>query len=201
MVTYRGASEKPLDIDNVINSGIDFKLVFISGYSFLNNDSRIMMLKLLRSLSSPKMIDLGISLASRGRDFLYNLKGYFDIVSINEDEARYLMEDITPKYISEFTEWLGCNILMIKRGGKDTNLYTSGKDIEEINVNFSDKVVDPTGAGDAFDAGFIYGYLNNFSLEKAVEIRNKTAYYKIHGYGVRNLPTLQELRRLFNLNV
>ena len=201
MIAYRGASEKPADIDRVINSGIDFKLVFISGYSFLDNDSKTMIIKLLRSLNSPKMIDLGVSLASRGRDFLYDLRGYFDIVSINEDEARYLMEDVTPKYISEFAKWFGCNILIIKRGGKDTILYTPEKDVEKINVISSDKVVDPTGAGDAFNAGFIYGYLNNFPLEKAVEIGNKTAYYKIHGYGARNLPTLQELKRLFSLNV
>lgn len=201
MVAYRGASEKPPNINRVIDSEIDFKLIFVSGYSFLEKNSKNMVIKLLKNRRTFKMIDIGVSLASKGRVSLYDLRGYFRIVSMNEVEARYLMKSITPVSIDNFVKWFGCDILIIKREDKPTLLYNHKNGVKEIPVTSSNKIVDPTGAGDAFNAGFIYGYLKGFPLEKAVEIGNKTAYYKIHGYGARHLPTLNELRNLFNLEI
>ena len=201
MVTYRGASEKSPNIDKVFESGIDFKLIYISGYSFLTHESRDMMIRLLGNSKALNMIDIDTELATRGRDALYDIRGCFHIVSIDEAGARYLMKNVASAYISDFVKWFGSDILIIRRGNKPTVLYDHETGVKEVPVIPYNKIVDPTGVGDAFNTGFLYGYLRGYSLEKAVDIGNKTAYYKVHGYGARNLPTLNELRKLFNLEI
>jgi sugar/nucleoside kinase (ribokinase family) len=55
------------------------------------------------------------------------------------------------------------------------------------------KVVDTVGAGDSFDAGFIYGYLNQWSLEKSLRLACVCgALSTQQAGGTHGQPTLEE---------
>jgi sulfofructose kinase len=65
---------------------------------------------------------------------------------------------------------------------------------------FKTDVVDTTGAGDVFHAGFIYGLLQNWDLENILEFANAVAALKCRELGGRKgIPTLEEVQALLNL--
>lgn len=64
---------------------------------------------------------------------------------------------------------------------------------------FQVKAVDTTGAGDIFHAGFIYGLLQNWDLEKILSFANATAALKCRDLGGRRgIPTLEETKRFLS---
>ena len=67
------------------------------------------------------------------------------------------------------------------------------KDKEYYQPAFKVKVVDTTGAGDAFSAGFIYGLMKNLPLDLCLKIGNYIASYNIQYYGARNFPSKEDV--------
>jgi sulfofructose kinase len=64
---------------------------------------------------------------------------------------------------------------------------------------FEVKVVDTTGAGDVFHAGFIYGLLQNWEAVEILRFANAVAALKCRDLGGRReIPALEEVRRLMN---
>jgi ribokinase len=86
----------------------------------------------------------------------------------------------------------GVKIVAVKLG--ERGCYVSdGEETHHIKP-FKVKVIDTTGAGDAFSAGFIYGLLRRKSLKECGIIGNFLASKIIQGYGARaNLPRKEEL--------
>ena len=83
--------------------------------------------------------------------------------------------------------------------GKKGAIILNSEKYELIKPIKVDKVVDTTGAGDAFSAGFMYGFIRNFSykfedLKYNVIIGNTIAGKCIQQLGARNgIPTADEL--------
>jgi ribokinase len=87
----------------------------------------------------------------------------------------------------------GVKIIAVKLGSKGCYV-TDGKE-SHLVTPFKVKVIDTTGAGDAFDAGFLYGLLNETALDDAARIGNYVASKCITAMGARTgLPTLEELK-------
>jgi len=65
---------------------------------------------------------------------------------------------------------------------------------------FQTKVVDTTGAGDVFHAGFIYGLLRNWEVVEILRFANAAAALKCRDLGGRKgIPLLEEAQKLMNL--
>jgi sugar/nucleoside kinase (ribokinase family) len=61
------------------------------------------------------------------------------------------------------------------------------------------KAIDTTGAGDVFHAGFIYGLLQNWEVEKILRFANAAAALKCcHLGGRQGIPTLEEAQRFLD---
>jgi ribokinase len=87
----------------------------------------------------------------------------------------------------------GVKVLAVKLGSKGCYV-TDGKESHKVEP-FKVKVVDTTGAGDAFDAGFLYGLLSGRSLRECGSIGNFVASRCIMEMGARtSLPTLEDLK-------
>jgi len=86
----------------------------------------------------------------------------------------------------------GVKIIAVKLGNHGCYV-TDGRE-SHIVAPFKVKVIDTTGAGDAFDAGFLYGLLRDRNLEEASRIGNFVASKCIMAMGARlGLPTLKTL--------
>jgi sugar/nucleoside kinase (ribokinase family) len=94
---------------------------------------------------------------------LAQLKEGVDIVFANEDEARALFrhEASFDHYAREIAGYGGIACVKI---GKDGAWVAQGKDLHRIAPVSVGKVVDTTGAGDAWAGGFLYGYLRGYAL-------------------------------------
>jgi ribokinase len=82
-------------------------------------------------------------------------------------------------------------LVAVKLGADGAVLQTKDKRIfmPSIPVN----VVDTIGAGDAFDAGFLYGYLNNWNLEQSLQLATACGALSTQASGgVAAQPTLDE---------
>lgn len=89
----------------------------------------------------------------------------------------------------------GVKVVAVKLGNKGCYV-TDGKESFLVGP-FQVQVLDTTGAGDAFDAGFIYGLLSGKSLRECARIGNFVASRCIMAMGARaSLPTLKDLRTL-----
>ena len=78
-----------------------------------------------------------------------------------------------------------CETVVLTRGGKGAEVYFRG-DRHYIPVQPLAKMVDTTGAGDAFAAGFLYGASRGFNLEKCGELGAKAASKTISHFGARS---------------
>ena len=89
---------------------------------------------------------------------------YVDIVIANEDEAfaftGYRDEEEALVALSKETE-----IAVVKKGSRGSIIGHAGK-VYHIDPIANSRIVDTTGAGDLWAAGFLYGLLQGYSLEK-----------------------------------
>lgn len=87
---------------------------------------------------------------------------------------------------------MGIEIVVVKLGEK--GCYVKSKDKEFYSKSLATKIVDTTGAGDAFNAGFIYGFLKGKDLETCAKYGNYVAAKCIEDFGARRgLPRSIEI--------
>lgn len=139
-------------------------------------------------------IDPGRIYAERGMNFLKNILNRTDIILINEEELKHLTGNKykTCKEGAEDLLEYGINIVVVKRGDKGAYI-TNGTEnylIRPFKVN----CVDTTGAGDAFNAGFLYGFLKGEDILKSGQIGNFVASCCIQESGaIKGLPEINKL--------
>jgi sugar/nucleoside kinase (ribokinase family) len=105
--------------------------------------------------------DAGV-IAQHKEQILEWLKTYVDIVFANEEEALAL----TGKKAADAVQELGelCSIAIVKMGGNGSLIVENGA-VTSIDA-LPASVIDTTGAGDAYAAGFLHGLANGMTIEE-----------------------------------
>ena len=103
-------------------------------------------------------------------------------VTVNDYEAQLLEErtGLTPHEIAERVK-----ALIITRGGEGSHIYTAEHRIEIPAVK-PRELLDPTGCGDAYRAGLIYGLMNDMDWETTGRIASLMGSLKIAHHGTQN---------------
>ncbi|WP_332696723.1 sugar kinase [Halalkalibacter lacteus] len=96
---------------------------------------------------------------------------FVDILLTGLEEAEMIFGTNDPEQIIEASTELGISYIAIKQGEKGSIGYHNGEYIDSPPVK-PKKVVDTVGAGDGFDAGFIYGVLQQWPLLKTLHFAN-----------------------------
>jgi len=125
---------------------------------------------------------------------IYRILGNIDVFLANKKEALQITKESN---IKDALNKLGrvVKTVVIKLGSegyiaRDGENYYSG---DQLSVNFKDS----TGAGDNFDAGFIYGYIDNLNIEKSLKIANICGAKSVEYLGgVGNKEKFLELKEL-----
>ncbi|MDD1776635.1 MAG: carbohydrate kinase family protein, partial [Candidatus Helarchaeota archaeon] len=112
---------------------------------------------------------------------MHDLKS-LDILLVDEIEALGLTNTDNVDEAANILLDEGIKILAIKLGPKGCLVQTEDERIEKAAIPI-DNMVDSIGAGDAFDSGFITGYLENLSLEKTTKLALKVAFHSLMGVG------------------
>ncbi|WP_053360909.1 sugar kinase [Bacillus sp. FJAT-27251] len=105
------------------------------------------------------------------KSVLRELLPQVDIFLTGEEEAELLLGTSDPKGIIEQSRAFGISHIAIKQGENGSVGFHKGQYAEAPALK-AKKVVDTVGAGDGFDAGFIYGLLNEWPLERILSFAN-----------------------------
>ncbi len=115
-----------------------------------------------------------------------------DILILNREEAEELSGTSYQEAADKLIQKHGIEILAITLG--DKGCIVADKNECHLIPAYKVRVVDTTGAGDAFTTGFLYGYLKGKKLEECGRLGNKVAAYCIQRKGaIEGLPTEKEL--------
>ena len=176
MCTFLGTAgkinENDIDLDAIKNS----EIIFLEGYLWdegdpkkafdkaINNSRKVAM-----SLSDKFCVD------RHKPHFLELVRNKLDITFANEDEITSLIDTKNFSEVIEFAKQIK-KLIIITRGEKGA-ISIEGDEIKEISIKKNLDIIDLTGAGDLFAAGYLHGLINNLSsdlcLEKGTEMSSK----------------------------
>jgi fructokinase len=106
------------------------------------------------------------------------------LIKISEDDMLRLFEKELPhEEIFDFFHQQGVDIVCLTLGSKGVKLSQKGKDVIQMPAIKIDKVMDSTGAGDAFWSGFLFAYINEKSINECLDIALKLAALKLQNVG------------------
>ena len=176
MCTFLGTAGKINDNDIKEEDIKNAEMVFLEGYLWdecdqkkafdkaINNSKKVAM-----SLSDKFCVDRHKS------HFLELVKNKLDITFANEEEIKSLIDANNFNEVIEFAKKIK-KLLVITRGEKGA-ISINGNEINEIGIEKNLKLVDLTGAGDLFAAGYLHGIINNLPssdcLKKGTEMSSK----------------------------
>lgn len=150
------------DVDAIDFSGITH--VHIEGYMLFAEKLLMRLLERSKKAGCTVSLDLAsFEVVKAGKAVLPKmLTDYIDIVFSNEDEAREFCGDSSPENAAEKLSG-HCRTAVVKLGKDGCCIRHDGKTVK-VPAELV-KAVDTTGAGDLWQAGFLYSFLNGRSLE------------------------------------
>jgi len=184
------------------------KIVHLS--SFASDRQFQISAKLIPKLAASVKISFapGVLYALKGLEALAPILARTYVLFINRDE----IEQLTGRKVIAGVEDcfnLGCHVVVVTMG-KGTTLKLGGKTVSAVGYirdtgkeyiiesGESEKVIDTTGAGDAFATGFLYGLLNKKGLKECGRLGDIVARAAITKLGTRQgFPTPDELARRY----
>lgn len=124
---------------------------------------------------------------------LEDMLPYVDIFLCDETEARSLTAESNLDAAAQCLLHTGAGIVVIKQGSAGATVYQEGRRFHQPAVVLG-KVVDTIGAGDAFDAGFLYGTLQGWPVERRALFAGIAAGFTVTGTGgSQTMPSLEQV--------
>src|SRR5947207_6174868 len=151
----------------------------------------------LAGLGIPFMFDPGQGLPMFSGEELLAFVEQASYVAVNDYEGR-MLEERTGRKLEEMAQEL--KALVLTRGAEGSIIYADVGRIEIPCVRAAE-VVDPTGCGDAYRAGLLYGLAAGFDWPKTGRLAALMGSIKIASRGGQNHSmSLDEIKRLFRRN-
>ena len=176
MVTFLGIagkiSEKDIDEKAIKQS----EMIFLEGYLWDEGEPKSAFNKAML-LSKKKAMSLSdqFCVKRHKNNFLDLVKNKLDVTFSNEQEIKSLIDAKNFEQVVSFGKELG-KLLIVTRGEMGS-VAIKNDEVIECKSKTNLDIVDLTGAGDLFAAGFLHGFINNYStkesLEKGTEMSSK----------------------------
>tara|TARA_Y100000591_G_scaffold234040_1_gene204857 strand:+ start:464 stop:1393 length:930 start_codon:yes stop_codon:yes gene_type:complete len=184
MCTFLGTAgkinENDVDSDKIKQS----ELIFLEGYLWDEGDPKKAFDKAISQANKVAMSLSDQFCVDRHKPhFLQLVKNKLDIIFANEQEIISLIEAKNFEEVISFAKKLN-KLIVITRGEKGS-IAIHGDETVECDVQKNLRIVDLTGAGDLFAAGFLHGYVNNLSLEQSLEKGTEMSSKIIQQIGAR----------------
>ena len=184
MCTFLGTAGKINEND--INPDIVKKseIVFLEGYLWDEGEPKKAFNK---AIDNSNKVALSLSdqfcVERHKTHFLNLVKNKIDITFANEQEITSLIDANNFNEVINFSKQLD-KLIVLTRGEKGA-VSICGEEVIEINAKKNIKIVDLTGAGDLFAAGFLSGYVNKLSTKECLEKGTEMSAKIIQKIGAR----------------
>ena len=184
MVTFLGTAgkinENDIDIDAIKKS----EMLFLEGYLWDEGEPRKAFDRAIKNSNKVAMSLSDLFCVERHKPhFLEMVKNKLDITFANEQEILSLINTKNFDEVISFGKNLG-KLLVITRG-EEGSIVINKNEVIECGVQKNLKILDLTGAGDLFAAGFLHGYINNFSIKENLKKGTDMASKIIQRIGAR----------------
>ena len=184
MCTYLGTAGKinESDIDQKIIKNSE--ITFLEGYLWDEGEPKKAFDKAIKNSNKVALSLSDLFCVERHKKhFLELVKNKIDILFANEQEFLSLINSNSFDEIVSFSKNLKKNII-ITRGEKGA-VAISNNEVVECPAKQNLKIKDLTGAGDLFAAGYLHGYINEFSMSKSLEKGTELSSEIIQKLGAR----------------
>jgi len=168
MCTYLGTAGKINENDVDANTVKKSEIVLLEGYLWDEGEPKKAFDK---AISYSNKVAMSLSdqfCVDRHKSHFLNLvKNKLDIIFANEQEILSLFDSKNIEEVIIFLKQLEKNVIITR--GEKGSIAIEKKQVFEVEAKKNLKLVDLTGAGDLFAAGYLYGKLNNWSTRESLE--------------------------------
>ena len=186
------------------------KILHVTGvYPAINQNNRDVILKAIQiarengvKVSFDPNIRLRLWTEEEARETIISYLPYVDYLLAGKEELELIFQTTQMETIIQELSHYSCEKIVMKDGENGASVLLDGKWLH-LQAPKVVKVVDTVGAGDGFDAGFLYGVLQNWPIEKTLEFANTIGSMVVQVSGDNEgLPYLEEVQaKLGLLNV
>ena len=157
-------NENDVDVNLIKNS----EMTLLEGYLWDEGDPKSAFDKAIQNSNNVAMSLSDLFCVERHKPhFLDLVKNKIDITFANEQEITSLIDAKNFEEVITFGKHLG-KILVITRGEKGS-IAINHDEVTECESQKNLKIVDLTGAGDLFAAGFLHGHINNLNIKESLK--------------------------------
>ena len=168
MCTFLGTAGKINENDVSSEAIKKSEIIFLEGYLWDEGEPKKAFDKAINNANEVAMSLSDLFCVYRHKPHFLNLvKNKLDITFANEQEITSLIEANNFSEVIDFSKQLN-KLIVITRGEKGA-VAINGEEIFESDVKKNLKIIDLTGAGDLFAAGFLHGYINKLSTKECLE--------------------------------
>ena len=167
MCTFLGTAGKINKDDVSIDAIKQSEIIFLEGYLWDEGEPQKAFNKAIENSNKVAMSLSDLFCVERHKNhFLELVKNRLDIVFANEQEILSLISKSSFNDVIDFAKNLNKHII-ITRGNKGALAIKDGK-VSECQSKKGLKILDLTGAGDLFAAGYLHGLINNLDIEECL---------------------------------
>ena len=184
MCTFLGTAGKINEKD--VSSDVIKKceIIFLEGYLWDEGEPKKAFDKAINNANKVAMSLSDIFCVDRHKPHFLNLiKNKLDITFANEQEITSLIEAKNFNEVVNFSKQLN-KLVIVTRGAKGA-VAIYGNEVNECDIQKNLKIVDLTGAGDLFAAGFLHGYINELSIKESLKKGTEMSSRVIQQIGAR----------------
>ena len=184
MVTFLGIAGKINEKDIDEKAVKESKLIFLEGYLWDEGEPMSAFNKAMLLANSTAMtLSDQFCVERHKKSFLDLVKNKLDIIFANEQEIKSLINAKDFNEVVTFGKQLGKSLIITR--GEIGSIAIIKNQVVECDGLKNLKILDLTGAGDLFAAGFLHGYINNYSIKKSLEQGTEISAKIIQRIGAR----------------
>ena len=184
MCTFLGIAGKINENDVDVNAVKNSEITFLEGYLWDEGDPKKAFNKAIQNSNKAAMSLSDLFCVERHKPhFLDLVKNKLDIVFANEQEALSLIDAKNFDEVISFGKQLS-KLIVITRGEKGS-IAIQNNEVIKCDSKKNLKIVDLTGAGDLFAAGFLHGHVNKLSIRESLEKGTEMSSKIIQKIGAR----------------
>ena len=184
MCTFLGTAGKINENDIDINAVKNSKIIFLEGYLWDEGDPKKAFDKAIQNSNKVAMSLSDLFCVERHKPHFLNLfKNKLNITFSNEQEILSLLDTKNFDEVVSFAKELK-KLIVITRGEKGS-IAINKNEVVECDIQKNLKIVDLTGAGDLFAAGFLHSYVNNLSIKESLQKGTEMSARVIQKIGAR----------------
>ncbi len=187
MCTFLGTAGKINESDVDVDAVKESEIILLEGYLWDEGDPKKAFEKAITNANKVAMSLSDQFCVDRHKPhFLDLVKNRLDVTFANEQEITALIDAKNFDEVINFSKVLG-KLLVITRGEKGA-VAIKGEEVVECGIKKDIKLVDLTGAGDLFAAGFLHGHVNNLHLAECLKKGTEMSSKVIQQIGARLNP-------------